>query len=307
MSESENKTTKDLLDKSIESIKAKKVESKLKELDLIEEEIENKTHELYDHDYSEVKDDDHSEYDSDDMDIEEDKIKAKYDKNNESENHIDEPDLKEERTPTKKLTSLAVLLSIFIPGFGSIYAKNYKRGLIFFGLSCLFFVLFLVIEAFFVEYMFLPLIAMCITYIWGVVDARHQADEFNKRNKFSTSTIQDSLEQYPFLEKIFIIFFRAIYWIYKITAFIIITSTKIVGTLIGMAAKIVGALIGMVLTIVAFILGLFWRSFKSQFRCPQCHSDWSLNIVRRYDCGSYERCYYECKNCGYQVIRDHRK
>lgn len=50
MNESENKTAKDLLDESIESIKAKKIESELEEdseeLDLSDEEINDETNEL---------------------------------------------------------------------------------------------------------------------------------------------------------------------------------------------------------------------------------------------------------------------
>ena len=320
MNEAENKTAKDLLDESIDSIKAKKAESNLEGLDSLKAEIENRTKELDEsatpsseneyNSYDIDNDDDEEEEDFDEEgkdddcdDDESDENNEDSDSNNESEETINKSDLKVRKPPTKKLTALAILLSAFVPGLGSFYAKNSKRANIFFGLSCAYVIIIMIITNLWVVKedfeKFLLFIPLFIIYFWSIADARIQANKFNKRNNFSKSTIDDSLKEYPLFEKIFIVFFRTIYWICKIFISACYWICKIFISACVITIEACCAIVG-------FILGIFWESFKSDYRCPKCHSDWSLQVVQEYDCGSYKQRHYECKKCGYQVTRNSR-
>ena len=329
MNESENKTAKDLLDESIDSIKAKKIESKYEEdseeLDLSDEKINDEANELYFSDGCDDEDDtfgdDNEEIvgadnedisgDKDDLDsTDEDDVKNVNNVNIDENTYIANPT----KRIHKKLTALSVILS-FIPGLGQAYAGKIKRGAIVFGVFIL--VLFLngMISNSSLPSHY-PLIALVLYFLypsywlWNMFDAWKISDNVNKVNGFSKSNISDDINEYDILGKIFLIILKIISNLIIVTWTILKISWKILWVL--------GVIV--CLPIILPLKIIRWISGKIS-QCPSCGRDGALiridtevtgrsNSYTKYnkdwkEYRTYERqellITYECKYCGHIV------
>lgn len=304
MSESENKTTKDLLDESIESIKAKKVESKLKEdlekLDSLGEEIDDGELDVSgdcDAENDTIGEDNKEMAESDNKDVlgGKDDLDStdKDDVKNVNNVNIAENTYIADSTKRiyKKLSALSVILSFIIPGLGQIYAGKIKRGAVVLGIFVFLFVL--IGTSVNSSFSILPLSFLFFSHwIWNMFDAWKITNNVNKVNGFSKSNISDDIKEYDILGKIFLIIFKIISILITIVCLPVIIPLKIIG----------------------------WISGKLS-QCPSCGEDGGLvridtevtgrsNSYTKYnkdwkEYRTYERqellITYECKYCGYIV------
>ena len=331
MNESENKTAKDLLDESIDSIKANKIESKLEEdseeIDLSDEEINDETNELEVPDDCDAEDDtfgdDNEEMlgsDNEDVSGDKDDLGSA---DEDSVKNVDNVNIAENtyianstKRIYKKLTALSVILS-FIPGLGQAYAGKIKRGAIVFSVFILVLLLIgmigMINPSLLSHY---PLINLVLSFLypsywlWNIFDAWKITDSVNKANGFSKSSISDGIKEYDILGKIFLIILKIISKLIIITWAILKISWKILW--------ILGVIV--CLPIILPLKIISWISGKLS-QCPSCGEDGGLvridrevtgrsNSYTKYDridekYHTYERqellTTYKCKHCGHIV------
>ncbi len=188
--EEKNKSTKNILDEAIDSIKSKE-QSSAENNSSEEATSENVSTEAHNKDINENSDE-------------------KFEISNDEEK-TDSENIEGKVTLPKKLTALGILLSALIPGLGDFYVRKYKKGFLFFGITFILVLLFILVKNYSSSphcSIYLSVVALFtfIVYFYNIKSAKDDSDRLNKENGFSKSSIKDSLSEYRILEN-FLLYF----------------------------------------------------------------------------------------------------
>ncbi len=194
----------------------------------------------------------------------------------------------------KKFPPLAILLSMIIPGLGQVYATDWKKGLMWF-IGIFGFPLFILLLANILtnklsgDYWTLIFISVFliffISYYFNLVDSQNTAIKANERNGFSKSKISDRFADYGILGKIALLISKILYPIFRLIF-------KITFIIISIVLKIFVSILEILGTILAIFLPVLIK-----------HSQEGLKKEQERFKERSEKKYY-CQYCGRKLSQN---